>query len=190
MSEFTKQALATAFKELLEKRHINKITVRDIVEICGVNRQTFYYHFKDIYDLLAYTFTYEIIKYFDKKNIELTGPDVNKTIRALFNFVVENKVGILNSYDSEHRVQYEEIIRVLITPVITNKIELLSDKEKISDDIKVFITNFYVYACCGFVLKWIEEGLPDKYIMHHIDYYAAIINGSLEVLVKKLIDAS
>ena len=189
MSEFTKQALATAFKELLEKRHINKITVKDIVEICGVNRQTFYYHFKDIYDLLAYTYTYEITKYFDKKNIQLTSPNVNETIRALFNFVVENKVGILNSYDSEHRVQYEEIIRILITPVVMNKIESFSDKEEISDDIKVFVTNFYVYACCGFVLKWIEEGLPDKY-MQHIDYYIAIINGSLEILLKKLIDAS
>lgn len=189
MSEFTKQALAAAFKELLEKRHISKITVKEIVDICGVNRQTFYYHFKDIYDLLAYTYTYEITRYFNDKGIEFNNPNVNETIRVLFNFVVENKVGILNSYDSEHRVQYEEIIRILITPIIVNKIESLPEREKLSDDLKLFITNFYVYACCGFVLRWVEDGLPDKYMLH-VDYYVAIINGSFEILLKKLMDAS
>ncbi len=189
MSEITKQALATSFKELLEKRHISKITVKDIVGICGVNRQTFYYHFRDVYDLLAYTYTYEITKYFDEKGIDFDNPDINVAIKALFYFFLENKTPILNSYDSEHRVQYEEIIRILITPVVLNKINSFSDKEDISDDMKNFVANFYVYACCGFILKWIEEGLPDRFVVH-IDYYSAIINGSLETLLNKLMDAS
>ena len=48
MSVTTKRALAETFKKLLSKRGLNKITVKDIVEDCGVNRQTFYYHFHDI----------------------------------------------------------------------------------------------------------------------------------------------
>lgn len=48
----TKRAIAESFKKLLSKRGLKKITVRDIVEDCGVNRQTFYYHFHDVYDLM------------------------------------------------------------------------------------------------------------------------------------------
>ncbi|MBQ9300487.1 MAG: TetR family transcriptional regulator, partial [Clostridia bacterium] len=51
----TKRALEEAFKQLLQKRPINKITINDIAEKCGISRMTFYYHFKDIYDLADWT---------------------------------------------------------------------------------------------------------------------------------------
>ena len=52
MSQMTKQALANSLKSLLQKKTLNKITIKDIVDDCGVNRQTFYYHFQDVYDLV------------------------------------------------------------------------------------------------------------------------------------------
>lgn len=51
MSQTTKKALEASLKKLLLKKPINKITINDIAEDCGVNRMTFYYHFTDIYDL-------------------------------------------------------------------------------------------------------------------------------------------
>ena len=45
MSGFTKEIIARTFTELLEEKSMAKITVKDIVERCGVNRNTFYYHF-------------------------------------------------------------------------------------------------------------------------------------------------
>ena len=50
MSEITKKALATSLKKLLSKKELSKITITNITKDCGVNRQTFYYHFKDVYD--------------------------------------------------------------------------------------------------------------------------------------------
>ena len=52
MSTITKRALAQSLKKIAGKKEINKITITDITDKCGLNRQTFYYHFKDIYDLL------------------------------------------------------------------------------------------------------------------------------------------
>lgn len=52
----TKQALANALKQLLQKKQITKITINDMTEACGISRMTFYYHFKDIYDLAEWTF--------------------------------------------------------------------------------------------------------------------------------------
>ena len=53
MSQVTKRALAASLIKLLSQKPLDKVTVKDIIEDCGVNRQTFYYHFKDIYDLVA-----------------------------------------------------------------------------------------------------------------------------------------
>ena len=56
MSELTKKALAVSLKKLLSKKELSKITISNITDECGVNRQTFYYHFKDIYDLLEWIY--------------------------------------------------------------------------------------------------------------------------------------
>mgnify|MGYP003183298716 CR=1 FL=1 len=52
VAQTTKRALEASLKKLLLKKPLNKITINDITEDCGVNRMTFYYHFKDIYDLV------------------------------------------------------------------------------------------------------------------------------------------
>ena len=55
MSQVTKRALEASLKHLLLQKPLNKITINDIAEDCGINRMTFYYHFKDIYDLVEWT---------------------------------------------------------------------------------------------------------------------------------------
>ena len=54
MSNITKKALEASLKQLLLQKPLNKTTVSDIAEDCGINRMTFYYHFKDIYDLVEW----------------------------------------------------------------------------------------------------------------------------------------
>ena len=54
MSQMTKRALEASLKELLHHKPLDKITVSDLTDHCGVNRMTFYYHFKDIYDLVEW----------------------------------------------------------------------------------------------------------------------------------------
>ena len=56
MASSTKEALGNTLKKMLSVKPIDKITVKDLVEECGVNRQTFYYHFDDVYDLLEWVF--------------------------------------------------------------------------------------------------------------------------------------
>ena len=55
MSQVTKRALEQSLKNLLLKKPLTKITINDIAEDCGINRMTFYYHFKDIYDLVEWS---------------------------------------------------------------------------------------------------------------------------------------
>ena len=57
MSDITKRALATSLKKLLSQKELTKIAIKDITDDCGVKRQTFYYHFADVYDLIEWIYT-------------------------------------------------------------------------------------------------------------------------------------
>ena len=61
-SNITKKALAQSLKELGSTKILDKITVADITNHCGVNRQTFYYHFNDKYELLNWIYTEDLFK--------------------------------------------------------------------------------------------------------------------------------
>lgn len=62
MAKFTKQAIMNCLLELLSTKQLDKITVKDICEICEINRNTFYYYFQDIYDVLDAVFQNEAEK--------------------------------------------------------------------------------------------------------------------------------
>ena len=96
MSQITKNALATALKKLLSKKELSKITISNITEECGVNRQTFYYHFKDIYDLLEWIFTNEVIEEIDNEIEE----NWQQKFIYIFEYVIQNKEFIKNVYSS------------------------------------------------------------------------------------------
>ena len=87
MSQITKNALAASLKRLLSKKELSKITITNITEECGVNRQTFYYHFKDIYDLLEWIFTNEVIEEIDNEKEE----DWQQKFIYIFEYVIKNK---------------------------------------------------------------------------------------------------
>ena len=70
MSNLTCKALAAAAVSLLEERPLDKITVRDITDRCGLTRNTFYYHFQDIYDLLGYIFREEADATLEKYSVK------------------------------------------------------------------------------------------------------------------------
>ena len=69
MSELTKRAIQESFKKLLSNQPLDKITVKNITDDCGVNRNTFYYHYSDIYQLLEEIFLTEAQKSVEKMEV-------------------------------------------------------------------------------------------------------------------------
>lgn len=65
----TKKAIASTFKDLVKEQDFEKVTVMDICDACGVNRKTFYYHFKDKYDLAEWIFEVEFIETLKKSDV-------------------------------------------------------------------------------------------------------------------------
>lgn len=159
MRQSTKQALSETFKILLEDQTIDKITVKDIVSKCGVNRQTFYYHFKDIYDLLEWVYTNEATKALGEKKTYETW---QQGFKQIFQYIVNNKEFVLTTFNSVSR---EYLERYLYNEVYLLLIGVVEEKAKgipVREKDKSFIADFYKYAFVGIVLDWIKSGMKEE----------------------------
>ena len=96
MAKFTKQAIMNCLLELLSTKQLDKITVKDICEICEINRNTFYYNFKDIYDLADEIMQSEIDLIVAQHKPYHSW---NGGFLCAAEFAVQNKKAILNIYN-------------------------------------------------------------------------------------------
>ena len=157
MSQITKNALAASLKRLLSKKELSKITITNITEECGVNRQTFYYHFKDIYDLLEWIFTNEVIEEIDNEKEE----DWQQKFIYIFEYVIKNKEFIKNIYNSGSKEYFLKFVYKQTNLLIINFIEKEYKNKKVKEENKKFIANFYKYGFVGIMFEWIQAGMKE-----------------------------
>ena len=93
----TKRNLAAALKELMRQKGPDKITIREITEKCGCNRQTFYYHFEDIYDLLKWLYQQDIVML---QNKQKEGNSWQEEILMLLDYLTKNRSVCINTLNS------------------------------------------------------------------------------------------
>ena len=105
MSQVTKRALEQSLKNLLLKKPLTKITINDIAEDCGINRMTFYYHFKDIYDLVEWSCLEDAKRALAEKKTHDTWQE---GFLQIFEAVRANKPFIMNVYRCVDREQVEK----------------------------------------------------------------------------------
>ncbi len=174
MSNFTKQILASRLKEMMNHKLIEHITVTELVEKCDINRQTFYYHFKDIYDLLGWIYKTEAVGAIANCR---SYDSWNEGLEQILTYVEINKAFSISTYKSlgkDHlemflsEVLYDLLGGVLdeVTgPYIQDEPHLVSEKDR------AFILRFYSSAFSGILLDWIGENLktPKEEIWSRIE---------------------
>lgn len=160
MSARTKKALAAALKHQLLQKPLDKITIRDITDDCGISRAAFYYHFRDIYDLIAWACNEDIRAALAGKRIYESWQE---GLLQLFEAGYENKTLIENAYRSLERKQIERFLFKHTAALIGSVIEEKSGEFVLSEEEKHFIADFYTYSFVGLMLDWLERGLPDDY---------------------------
>ena len=143
MSQVTKRALEASLKNLLLKKPLSKITINDITEDCGINRMTFYYHFKDIYDLVEWSCAEDAKKALEGKK---TYDTWQQGFLQIFEAVQENKPFIINVYRSVSREQVELYLYKLTYDLLIGVVNECSKELNVREDDKEFIANFYKYA--------------------------------------------
>lgn len=132
-SQLTKKALSESLKELMKYSSLNKITVQQIVNHCGVTRHTFYNHFQDIYDLLGWTYKYEIIEGLDNyKSMEKW----EDALTLVLDYIQHNKVVCLNTFHSLGREHLDVFLYKTTYKMIIGIIEQIAEPMEVDRQIQ------------------------------------------------------
>lgn len=158
MSQTTKRALETSLKNLLLRKPLDKITINDIAEDCGVSRMTFYYHFKDIYDLVEWTCVEDATRALKGNK---TYDTWEEGFLSIFLAVRDNKPFIMNVYHVVSRERIEQYLYPLIHGLLMGVVEEKSEDMVVNEDDKQFIASFYEYAFVGIMLEWIRNNMKE-----------------------------
>ena len=181
MSQVTKRALEQSLKNLLLKKPLTKIKVGDITEDCGINRMTFYYHFKDIYDLVEWSCLEDAKRALEEKK---TYDTWQQGFLQIFKAVQENKPFILNVYRCVHREQVEKYLQPWVDQLLLNVINEEAAGITVRDEDKQFIAQVYSYMFIGLMLDWIKDDMRED-PQQIVEKLSKLIKGSVSVALSR-----
>lgn len=155
-SNITKRALAAALKELMQTKPFSKISVSDICEACDMNRKSFYYHFKDKYDLVNWIYYTECVTALKEKDYR-TGWDLLEDLCAYF---YENRSFYRKTLYVDGQNSFSEYFRDIIITVISSDMDKLFDR----DEVFLFCVDFYTDAFLCAIKRWLldRDCIPAK----------------------------
>lgn len=164
MTQLTKYALEAALKTLLSKKPLDKITISDLTEECGISRMTFYYHFRDIYDLVEWICAEDAAKAIAGKKTYETW---QQGFLQIFEAVRENRPFILNVYRCVSTEQVERYLYPLVYRLLIDVVEEKAQAFRVKESDRRFIANFYKFGFVGVMLEWIKNDMredPEKIV--------------------------
>lgn len=187
MPNAMKYALAQSLKKLLSTRKLDKITVKDIAEDCGVNRQTFYYYFRDIYDLLEWNFcdaTERLIR------SGLDHGDWRSGVKAVTEYLQENRTLVWNAYHSISHESVSEFLKRTLRPHILSAVREEAkglEWEPCQENVD-FVADIFTLTAAGIVMEWIGtqrmEGTEER-----LNELFTAMDGSVSLMLRNLENA-
>ena len=190
MAASTKRALAASLRKLLEHKTLDKITVRDITDDCQVNRQTFYYHFQDVYALLEWIFEDELAQVLGPEGT-MDESSWKDTVIYMLHAMRENRSLIMNAYHAVNNQLLRRYLLNTIRPMLEASLRQLAVKNGlvISDANFTFLVNLYAFSTVGFLLDWVENNMRSD-LEKSLDPFFRFAEGSALGAMKNLAEGS
>ena len=181
MPDFTKKAIRNSFVKLLNDKPLKQITVKDIVDDCGVNRNTFYYHFQDIPQLIE-TIIKEDADRIIRDYTSVTS--IENCLEAIISFALENKKAVLHMYQSINRDIYEQYQWSVCDHVVVTYMGEFLDGRNVSESDKKLLISYIKCLCFGIVIGWLNTGMKDD-IQADIHRLCELKQGDLEQMIDR-----
>ncbi len=168
--------------KLLNERPIHQnITVKDIVEDCGINRNSFYYHYQDLPSLIAEIFTDEADKLIrNYPHVET----IEEGLRTAVSFALENKRAVLHIHSSANRELFEQYLWRVCEHVAESYINTAFSEYRISKQDRQTIIRFHKCECFGIIMDWLSKNM-DNDIIHGIQRICELKRGMTQELFKR-----
>lgn len=183
MPGFTKQAIRKSFMKLLDERPVSQITVKDIVEDCGINRNSFYYHYQDLPSMVEEIIleeTNEIIRQHPTVDSLEEGLDV------AVSFALKNRRAALHLYNSSNRDLFEQHLRRICQYVVDTYISTAFADYPVGAEDKRIIIQYYKWCCFGAIMDFLSGGMKDD-IQAVFYRMSQLKKGMLEEMIRRSI---
>lgn len=180
MSNDKKKLIYHTFIDLLSKKPFDKITVKDIVETCGINRNTFYYYYSDIYDLLEEIFSNEL-----KLLVEAhkNGDSWVQAFAKIATTAYEHKKLISNICSSRSYNYFENYMYKACKHIVIDFVNVSAEGMKVPEEDINFIASFYEYAFLGIISEWFRTGMREDPI--YLGSQLWLISGNIKESLRK-----
>lgn len=176
MPNRTKEMLAESLMKLLARRTLDKITIQDIVDDCGYNRQTFYYHFHDIYDLIDWIFAAQTQELIEK--CRACG-SLDVGVEAVIAYMRENRRLILNVLRSVNGEKLLDNLYRSAQSIVLSALENHPGVQELSAEYRELVAEAFKYALAGLLIDWMRAGIPEDRV-NKVRTMKAVYIGALE----------
>lgn len=173
-ANITKMALADSLKRLMAKKAFSKITVSDIVDGCGLTRQSLYNHFKDKYDLMNWIYYTETARFMASYGTPKHWTD---GLKDLCYYMQQNKTFYINALNTTGQNSFPEYLNRYISDVSISVIESMIDTQYDRNKWEFFI-SFFTTAFVAFIVRWANNGMKED-PAEYITRIRSIFDGSL-----------
>lgn len=154
MAGFTKKAIVDTFVELLNEKPLAKITVTELITRCGINRNTFYYHFSDIYALVDELLGSEIQRFSKRLDRSLS---LQESLIAAMAFITKYEKAIRNINNSGNREQVQRFVFEAVEEVTQEFTRKMAEGTGATEEDIRFIARYTTYAFAGLVSDWLAS---------------------------------
>ncbi len=142
---------------------------------------TFYYHFRDIYDLVGWIISYDITAILSGRKTHDTWQE---GFLSIFHAVEKNHVFVFNVYNSMSREQMERSLTGPVTELLLSVLRETEAAGRLAEEELMFISSFYSYAFIGIMLDWVGSGMDEKPDLM-IKRIECVMAGSFEKAVER-----
>ncbi len=181
MPNFTKRAIKESFWKLLNEQPLTQISVREIVEKCGINRNSFYYHFQDIPSLIE-EIVMDAANALIQQHPSITS--IDEGVEAAFRFTLDNKKAILHICNSINRNIYEQYLMKICEYIVTTYFDTVFEKGIVSKSDRDIMILFTKCELFGLSIDWINTGMQDDAI-EKLKRLLLLCNGLSSEMIKR-----
>ena len=181
MPTFTKQAIKASFLKLLNEQPLSKITVRSIVEECGINRNSFYYHYQDIPALIEEIITESADRLIQKyPRIDSLEECVDTAVHSM----LSRRKAILHIFNSVSRDVYEQYLMRCCSYIVTTYCDTAFAGSPMHAEDRQLLHRFLTWELFGASLDWVSRGMPED-ALQELHRILSLFDGLYEEVIRR-----
>lgn len=159
MPKYAETVIKEAFIALLEEEPLNRITVKDIVQKSGLNRNSFYYHFHDIVDLTEQIVEDTVQTVIDEHP---TVDSIDEACETALALILKNKKAVFHIYHSGNRAIFEQALLRLCEYAVSVYVSSAAAVETLTREDRALLVRFLKYETFGMYISWLDGGMKEE----------------------------